>query len=73
MLWGCAGSVPLTLAKEENTSGAIEEARGTTRHKLAKCGRHPKKPQVLAQVGRVSLGTVPGAPGWWAEGPPQLG
>ena len=33
---------------------------GTTWHKLAKCDRHPKKSQVLAQVGRGSLGT--GAP-----------
>ncbi len=38
--------------------GAIEEARGMTRHKLTKCGRHPKKKQVLAQVGRGFLPTL---------------
>ena len=33
----------------------------------------PKKSQVLAQVGRGHLGTVPDAPGWQGERPPQLG
>ncbi len=59
MLRGGGGSFPLSLGEEGDTSGANEEARGTTRHKLAKCGRHPKNSQVLARVGRGSLGTVP--------------
>ncbi len=59
MLRDFRGSVPLSLGEEGDTSGAIEEARGTTRHKLVKCGRHPKKSQVLALVRRGSLGTIP--------------
>ena len=58
MLPGGAGSVTLSLDEEGDTLGAMHKARGTTKHKLAKCGRHPKKSQVLAQVGRGSLGTV---------------
>ena len=37
----------------------INGGRGTTKHKLAKCGRDPKKSQVLEQVGRGSLGMIP--------------
>ena len=48
------GSVPVSLGEVGDALGAIEEARGTTRHKLAMCGRHPNKSQVLAQVGRGS-------------------
>ena len=32
---------------------------GTTRRKLSKCGRYPRKSEVLAQVGRGFLGTIP--------------
>ena len=51
----------------------IDGGRGTTRHNLAKCGRHPKILQVLAQVGRGSLTTIPDATGWCRKRPPQLG
>ena len=43
----------LTTARD-----TIDGGRGMTKHKLTNCGRHPKKSQMLAQVGRGSLGTV---------------
>ena len=45
-------------------------AWGPTRHNLVKCGRHPKKSQVLAREGRGSLRMTPDAPGWPGSAPP---
>ena len=72
ILRGGAGSVPLSLSEVGDALGAFVKDRGTTKHNLTKCGRHPKVSQVLAQVGRGSLGTVPDAPGWREARPPQL-
>ncbi len=73
MLRGGGRKVPLSLGEEGDTSGAVVEARETTRYKLVKCGPHPKKSLVLAQVGRVSSGTVSDAPGWRGSVYPSLG
>ncbi len=56
---GLRGERPLNLGVVGDALSAIKEARGTTRHKLAKCGRHPKKSPVLVQVGRRSLDRIP--------------
>ena len=37
------GAASSSLGEVGDALGAIEKARRTTRHKLAKCGRHPKK------------------------------